>query len=173
MSNWYFHAAVATAFALSVIGCSQVPSRGFVAPAAEVAAPAERAIADRDTFPRRYDAVASAEVRPRVSGCADSGNVNVGDKNDVLLFVIDPGPVEEAVEKAIERLADAESQQILAGQELERAGLLIAINAIPPDQFERRAQAYREAEAEAQVAYGALQQAERVERVVVLNAAGN
>ena len=162
MSNCFAHVAVITAFALLVIGCSKAPPAASAPSTVEVAAPVERFIVDRDTFPGRFDAVESVEVRPRVSGYVDSVNFKDGDtvnKGD-LLFVIDPRPYAAAVEEASGRLADAKSQQILAGQELERAKILIATNTIAPDLFERREQANRGAEAVVEVAEGLLRQAE-------------
>jgi len=162
MSNWFVHLAFIAAFALPVFGCSKAPAAASALPTVEVAAPLERIIVDRDTFPGRFDAVESVEVRPRVSGYVDSVNFKDGDtvKKGDLLFVIDPRPYAAAVEEARGRLADAKSQQILAGQELERARILITTNTIAPDLFERREQAIRGAEAAVQVAEGVLRQAE-------------
>jgi RND family efflux transporter MFP subunit len=162
MSNWIVHVAVITAFALPVFGCSKALPAASASPTVEVAAPLERVIIDRDTFPGRFDAIESVEVRPRVSGYVDSVNFKDGGtvKKGDLLFVIDPRPYAAAVEEARGRLANARSQQILAGQELERAKILIATNTIAPDLFERREQAIRGAEAAMQVAEGVLQQAE-------------
>ena len=162
MSNWFVHVAVITAFALPIIGCSKAPPAASAPSTVEVAAPVETLIVDRDTFPGRFDAVESVEVRPRVSGYVDSVNFTDGDtvKKGDLLFVIDPRPYAAAVQEARGRLADAKSQQILAGQELERAKILIATNTIAPDLLERREQAIRGAEAAVQVAEGVLRQAE-------------
>ena len=162
MSNWFVDLAFIAAFALPVFGCSKAPAAASALPTVEVAAPLERIIVDRDTFPGRFDAVESVEVRPRVSGYVDSVNFKDGDtvKKGDLLFVIDPRPYAAAVEEARGRLADAKSQQILAGQELERARILITTNTIAPDLFERREQAIRGAEAAVQVAEGVLRQAE-------------
>ena len=162
MSNGFAHVAVITAFALSAVGCSKAPTAASGPSIVDVAAPLERVIVDRDTFPGRFDAVESVEVRPRVSGYVDSVNFKDGDtvKKGDLLFVIDPRPYAAAVEEARGRLVDARSQQILAGQELQRAKILIATNTIAPDLFERREQAIRGAEAAVQVAEGVLRQAE-------------
>jgi len=162
MINWLARVAVITAFALSAVGCSKAPTAASSPSIVDVAAPLERVIVDRDTFPGRFDAVESVEVRPRVSGYIDSVNFKDGDtvKKGDLLFVIDPRPYAAAVEEARGRLVDARSQQILAGQELERAKILIATNTIAPDLFERREQATRGAEAAVQIAEGVLRQAE-------------
>jgi RND family efflux transporter MFP subunit len=162
MSNWFVHLAVITAFALPVFGCSKAPAAASALPTVEVAAPLERVIVDRDTFPGRFDAVESVEVRPRVSGYIDSVNFKDGDtvKKGDLLFLIDPRPYAAAVEEARGRLEDARSLQVLAGQELERAKILIATNTIAPDLFERREQTIRGAEAAMQVAEGVLRHAE-------------
>ena len=162
MSDWFVQLAVITAFALSVLGCSKAPPAASDPPTVEVVAPLERVIVDRDTFPGRFDAVDSVEVRPRVNGYIDSVNFKDGDivKKGDLLFIIDPRPYAAAVEECRGRLADARSQQILAGQALARARILIATNTIAPDLFERREQAIRGAEAAVQVAQGVLRQAE-------------
>jgi RND family efflux transporter MFP subunit len=162
MNDSFVHLAVITAFALSVFGCARAPPITSAPPMVEVAAPLERLIVDRDTFPGRFDAVESVEVRPRVNGYIDSVNFKDGDtvKKGDLLFVIDPRPYAAMVEEARGRLADARSHQILAGQELERAKILIATNTIAPDLFERREQTIRGAEAAVQVAEGALHEAE-------------
>ena len=162
MSNGFAHVAVITAFALSAVGCSKAPTAASGPSIVDVAAPLERVIVDRDTFPGRFDAVESVEVRPRVSGYVDSVNFKDGEtvKKGDLLFVIDPRPYAAAVEEARGRLADANSQEMLAGQELERAKILIATNTIATDLLQRREQAIRGAEAAVQVAEGVLRQAE-------------
>ena len=79
MSNGFAHVAVITAFALSAVGCSKAPTAASGPSIVDVAAPLERVIVDRDTFPGRFDAVESVEVRPRVSGYVDSVNFKDGD----------------------------------------------------------------------------------------------
>jgi len=154
--------AFVTSFVLSLCGCSRPTPAALDPTDVEVAAPQERVIIDRDTFPGRFDAVESVEVRPRVGGYVDSIQFKDGDtvKKGDLLFVIDPRPYMAAVEEARGRLADAKSQQVLASQGLDRAKILISTNTIAPDLFERREQALRAAEAAVQIADGVLLQAE-------------
>ena len=124
MSNGFAHVAVITAFALSAVGCFKAPTAASGPSIVDVAAPLERVIVDRDTFPGRFDAVESVEVRPRVSGYVDSVNFKDGEtvKKGDLLFVIDPRPYAAAVEEARGRLADANSQETLAARSFSGQG---------------------------------------------------
>jgi len=147
---------------LQLAACTKAPTVNSGRPTVEVAAPVERVVEDRDTFPGRFDAVEAVEVRPRVSGYVDSVHFKDGDavKKGDLLFRIDPRPYAAAVTQARGRLADAKSRETLAGQELERARALIATNTIAPDLYERREQASRAAAAAVQMERGELEQAE-------------
>src|SRR5215469_9906561 len=79
---------------LQLAACTKAPTVNSGRPTVEVAAPVERVVEDRDTFPGRFDAVEAVEVRPRVSGYVDSVHFKDGDavKKGDLLFRIDPRP---------------------------------------------------------------------------------
>src|SRR6266403_3181848 len=92
-------------------------------PVVDVTPPLKRSIIERDTYPGRFDAVDSVDIRPRVGGFIDAVPFKDGElvhKGDVL-FRIDPRPYAAAVEQAAAQVAAAKSQLLLANQELDRA----------------------------------------------------
>src|SRR5690242_19675290 len=81
--------------AASLASCAQPTQRSSASPPqVTVAKPVVKGIVERDEFTGRFDAVASVEIRARVTGylssvnLADGGLVKAGD----LLFVIDRRP---------------------------------------------------------------------------------
>ena len=127
-------------------------------PVVDVTPPLKRSIIERDTYPGRFDAVDSVDIRPRVGGFIDAVLFKDGElvhKGDVL-FRIDPRPYAAAVEQAVAQVAAAKSQLLLANQELDRAKTLIATSTIAPELFERRHQSAQAAAAAIQVSQAAL-----------------
>ena len=113
------------------------------------------------TFSGRLQPVASAEIRPEVSGritkvlFQDGKAVRAGD----TLFVIDPGPYEAAVAKAEADLASAKTSATFAALEQKRAGSMLKSKAIAQRIFDERANANRVAAAEVKAAEAQLKQA--------------
>jgi RND family efflux transporter MFP subunit len=152
----------AIAWSWLLAACTRETAPEAAPASVDIATPLQRTVVDRDSFPGRFDAVNSVEVRARVGGFVDVVAFKDGDyvhKGD-LLFQIDPRPFVAAVTEEQGHLAEAHSQRTLADRELERAKSLIATQTIAPDLYERRQQAAEAAEAAVQVAKGRLQQAQ-------------
>ncbi len=85
-------------------GCDRKPAASSAAapPAVTVARPLQKVITEWDEYTGRFVAVATVEVRARVSGFIDSIHFKDGQivKQGDLLFVIDPRPYRLAVEQA-------------------------------------------------------------------------
>ena len=133
-------------------------------PAVVVASPLVARLSEWDEYPGRFEATDRVDVRARVDGYLDSIHfrdgalVAPGD----LLFVIDPRPYDAALEAARADVIRAETRVELATTDFTRGGALFAISGISQEEFDRRAQARKEAEA-------ALIMARAAERVAALN----
>ncbi|PPD29407.1 MAG: efflux transporter periplasmic adaptor subunit [Hyphomicrobium sp.] len=110
------------------------------APPVTVAAPVTKRISTWDEYSGRFVAVASVEVRPRVSGFInhvhfkDGQIVKAGDP----LFTIDPRPFLIAVESAQADIARTKAQVDLAENEVERARPLVKSGAVTERDFDQR-----------------------------------
>jgi multidrug efflux system membrane fusion protein len=112
-------------------------------------------------FSGKLAPVDAAEIRPEVSGRITEIRFSNGQrvhKGDVL-FVIDPRPHEAAVAKAEADLATAQTNQRLAGAELERARKLLATQFVSRALYDQRNNANGVAAAGVQAAQAALTQA--------------
>jgi len=126
-----------------------------------VAAALERDVVEWDEFTGRLEAVESVEVRPRVTGYIESVNFIEGGlvrKGD-LLFVIDPRPYRAELEKAAAELTRAHARVELADSDVERSEKLRSIKAVSQEEFDQRANAAREARANAAAAAAAVESA--------------
>ena len=109
----------------------------------------------------RLHAVDYAEIRPQVSGVitqikfADGQMVKQGD----LLFVIDPRPYEDAVERDQAAAVSAQSKVTLARIQAERYDALIKTHSVSQDELDTITDADRVAEANEQNAEAVLKQA--------------
>jgi multidrug efflux system membrane fusion protein len=114
-----------------------------------VAAALEREINEWDEFTGRMQAVETVEIRPRVSGYIEKVAFPEGQevhKGD-LLFVIDPRPYRADLAQASANLEGARTRAELADQDLERAKVLIAKEAISREEFDLRASELKESQA--------------------------
>ena len=93
-----------------VATASRPPAPAPPPPPVTVARPLQKTITEWDEYTGRFAAVATVEVRARVSGFIDSIHFKDGQivKQGDLLFVIDPRPYQLAVEQA---KADVERAQ--------------------------------------------------------------
>ena len=86
-----------------LVGCDGKPDASSAPPppAVTVAHPLRKTITEWDEYTGRFTAVATVEVRPRVSGFIDSIHFKDGQivKQGDLLFIIDPRPYKLAVEQ--------------------------------------------------------------------------
>jgi RND family efflux transporter MFP subunit len=106
-------------------------------------------LAEWDEYTGRFEATERVDVRARVNGYLDSIHfrdgaiVTLGD----LLFVIDPRPYEAVLEGARADVVRAQTRVELAATDFARGEALFAIRGISQEEFDRRVQAHKEAEA--------------------------
>ena len=117
-----------------------------------------------DEYTGRFEATDRVDVRARVDGYLDSIHFRDGAivKPGDLLFVIDPRPYEAVLEGARADVVRAQTRLELATTDFTRGEALFAIRGISQEEFDRRVQARKEAEA-------ALIVARAAERVAALN----
>lgn len=133
-------------------------------PAVVVASPLVMRLTEWDEYTGRFEPTDTVDVRARVDGYLDSIHfrdgaiVRAGD----LLFVIDPRPYEAVLEGARADVVRAQTRLELATADFSRGESLFAIRGISQEEYDRRAQARKEAEA-------ALIVARAAERVAALN----
>lgn len=109
-------------------------------PTVSVAKPIERRIVTWDEYWGRFEAVASVEVRPRVSGFIDAIHYKDGQlvKAGDLLYTIDQRPFRIAVESAEAEVTRGKAQVDLAENEVERARPLLKSAAVTERDFDQR-----------------------------------
>ena len=133
-------------------------------PAVVVASPLVMRLTEWDEYTGRFESTDTVDVRARVDGYLDSIHfrdgaiVRAGD----LLFVIDPRPYEAVLEGARADVVRAQTRLELATTDFSRGESLFAIRGISQEDYDRRAQARKEAEA-------ALIVARAAERLAALN----
>ena len=127
-----------------------------------ISAPMAKRVTQWDEFSGRFEAVASVEVRARVSGFIDKIDfkdgqiVNVGD----LLFTIDKRPFEIAVESAEAEVARNKAQVDIAELQVERGAALVKSRNIPDAEYDQRKANLAVAKAQLKTAEAAVRQAE-------------
>jgi membrane fusion protein, multidrug efflux system len=112
-------------------------------------------------FSGRLHAIDYAEIRPQVSGTITDIKFNDGQmvKQGDLLFVIDPRPYEDAVERDQAALTSAQSKVTLAKIQSQRYAGLIATHSVSQDELDSITDADRTAEANAENAEAVLKNA--------------
>jgi RND family efflux transporter MFP subunit len=102
-----------------------------------------------DEYTGRFEATDRVDVRARVDGYLDSIHFRDGAivKPGDLLFVIDPRPYEAVLEGARADVVRAQTRLELATTDFNRGEQLFAIRGISQEDFDRRIQARKEAEA--------------------------
>jgi RND family efflux transporter MFP subunit len=133
-------------------------------PAVAVASPYVMRLSEWDEYTGRFEATDRVDVRARVDGVLDSIHFRDGAlvRPGDLLFVIDPRPYEAVLDGARADVVRAETRVELATTDFTRGQSLFAIRGISQEEFDRRVQARKEAEA-------ALIVARAAERVAALN----
>ena len=127
-----------------------------------ISPPVAKRVTQWDEFSGRFEAVASVEVRARVSGFIDKLHfrdgqiVNVGD----LLFTIDKRPFEIAVESAEAEVARNKAQVDIAELQVERGAALVKSRNIPDAEYDQRKANLAVAKAQLKTAEAAVRQAE-------------
>ena len=146
-------------------GCRSTAAPPMAAPpAVVVASPLVMRLTEWDEYTGRFEATDSVDVRARVNGYLDSIHFRDGTlvKPGDLLFVIDPRPYEAVLEGARADVVRAQTHVELSTTDFTRGEALFAIRGISQEEFDRRVQARKEAEA-------ALIVARAAERVAALN----
>src|SRR5687768_6063381 len=150
---------------VTVTGCrSQRAAPAPMPPAVAVASPLVMRLTEWDEYTGRFEETDRVDVRARVDGYVDSIHFRDGAivKPGDLLFVIDPRPYEAVLDGARADVVRAETRVDLATTDFTRGESLFAIRGISQEEFDRRAQARKEAEA-------ALIVARAAERIAALN----
>jgi multidrug efflux system membrane fusion protein len=133
----------------SIAGCGGDLPAPPPPPAVTVAAVPERDINEWDEFTGRIEAVDAVEIRPRVSGYiqrvafAEGKEVRKGD----VLVEIDPRPYAAELARAEAQVEVARTRAQLAARDVERAGRLVAVQAISKEEFDSRTAGQAEGEA--------------------------
>jgi RND family efflux transporter MFP subunit len=147
--------------AAALEGCTRAEAQGPAPepPAVTVAKPLVRMESDWSEQSGRFVAMATVDVRPRVSGYLSAVHFTDGQivQKGQLLFTIDPQPFEARVAHARAELAQAEAQLERARSELKRAETLRAADAISAEDYESRKEAQAQAVAARAAAQAALQ----------------
>jgi membrane fusion protein, multidrug efflux system len=127
-----------------------------------ISPPVAKRVTQWDEFSGRFEAVASVEVRARVSGFIDKLHfrdgqlVNVGD----LLFTIDKRPFEIAVQSAEAEVARNKAQVDIAELQVERGAALVKSRNIPDAEYDQRKANLAVAKAQLKTAEAAVRSAE-------------
>src|SRR5262249_39594644 len=139
-------------------GCSKPTATAPPPPKVDIVQPLAREVTDWDEYTARFEAVASVEVRPRVSGYLQSIYFRDGAMvaKGAPLFTIDPRPYEAALPNADADLALAKARQVLAQKNLARSGDLLRSHAISQEEADIRESNLRQGEAAVQEAQAAV-----------------
>ena len=127
-----------------------------------ISPPIAKRVTQWDEFSGRFEAVASVEVRARVSGFIDKLHfrdgqlVNVGD----LLFTIDKRPFEIAVQSAEAEVARNKAQVDIAELQVQRGASLISSRTITDAEYDQRKANLAVARAQLKAAEAAVRNAE-------------
>ncbi|WP_306602047.1 efflux RND transporter periplasmic adaptor subunit [Geothrix sp. 21YS21S-2] len=134
---------------LLTTGCAKEARPASIPEVAVVTLAPERAVLTSE-LPGRVSALLMAEVHPQVNGIVqkrvftEGGLVKEGD----LLYQIDPGPYQAALDTASAALARAEANLPAVRKRAERFKDLAASNAVGQQDYEDAAAAHKQAEAE-------------------------
>ena len=118
-------------------------------PAVTVAAVPEREINEWDEFTGRLEAVDAVEIRPRVSGFVRRVAFQEGKevRKGAILFEIDPRPYAAELAHAEAEVEVARTRAELAARDVDRAGRLVAVQAISKEEYDARTAGQAEGEA--------------------------
>ena len=130
--------------------------------AVTVSKPIQKTITEWDEYTGRFEALATVEVRARVSGFIASLNFRDGQtvKQGDLLFVIDQRPFKIAVEQAKAELERARAKYEVATSDVDRATPLVRNQTLTEREFDTRRSTQRDAAGQVGSAEAALKQAQ-------------
>lgn len=162
MSRFFLLLASGLALALAGTACRRAAPAAPAAPAkVTVAKPIPQRLTEWDEFPGRLSAIASVDVRARVSGYlekthfVEGSQVKAGD----LLFTIDARRYAAEFARALAELNRAQAALELATSEAERAAQLIRTRAISAEEADVKAKTRVGAAATLAAAQAQLEQA--------------
>jgi RND family efflux transporter MFP subunit len=141
--------SAALPLALALSACNKEAESTAPPPLVTVAPAQEREIQDFAVVTARTDAVASVEIRARVSGYLTETKFQDGKlvkKGDVL-FVIDPRPYQADLDRATANYNSAQADLKLAEIEFSRSKALREKNAIAAQEFDTKSAALMKAQA--------------------------
>jgi len=132
---------------------------GPPAPDVSVAEVVARNVTQWDEFNGRVAAVETVSIRPRVSGRVDEVSYTEGQEVEKgqVLFVIDPRPFQAALKLAEAELARASTQAKLAKTEMARVSKLLEAKMISQEDYDKRAAAAQQGDAQIQAAAAAVE----------------
>ncbi|HRK18701.1 MAG TPA: efflux RND transporter periplasmic adaptor subunit [Hyphomicrobiaceae bacterium] len=132
------------------------------APAVTVSKPLVRQVTEWDEYTGRFEAVATVDVRARVSGYLNSVHFVDGQKvaKGDLLFMIDPRPFERALDQAKAEFDQAKTKVENASLDVERGRPLVDRKIMSEKVFDDRSNLMREAQAALRVAEAKVKTAE-------------
>ncbi len=155
---------VAALCAGMLAGCDNKPTASAAPPPppVTVSKPLQKQITEWDEYTGRFEALATVEIRARVSGFIDSIHFQDGQivKQGDLLFVIDPRPYKLAVDQAKSDLERAKSKLEIATSDVERATPLVKSQTLTEREFDTRKSTQRDAAGQVGASEAALKQAE-------------
>jgi RND family efflux transporter MFP subunit len=127
-------------------------------PQVTVSQPVARAVIEWDGYTGRLEAVASVEVRARVSGYLQSVHFTDGAvvKKGALLFVIDPRPYQAELNRAQAGLEQVSARFERTQKDFARAQQLVRARAISQEEVDTRSADQREAQEAVQAARAAV-----------------
>lgn len=130
-------------------------------PQVTVSQPVVRDVVEWDEYTARLEAVASVEVRARVSGYLQSVHFTDGAtvKKGARLFVIDPRPYQAELNRAKAQLEQAAARFTRTQKDFARAQQLVKSRAISQEEVDTRAADQREAQEAVQAARAAVEAA--------------
>jgi membrane fusion protein, multidrug efflux system len=159
----------ASAFAIAALagvlaGCDnkQTSNASPPPPSVAVSPPIQKSITEWDEYTGRFEALATVDVRARVSGFIDSIHFKDGQivKQGDLLFVIDPRPYRLTVEQAKADVERAQSKLEIATSDVNRAAPLVQSQTLTGREFDTRKSVQRDAAGAVGSAEASLKQAE-------------
>jgi len=124
---------------LASAGCADSKTPPLPPTVVVVATPLERKVTDFEYFTGRLEAVASVDVRARVTGYLQTINFKPGEtvKEGDLLFLIDPRPYQADLEKAEGQVALYQAKLERAHRDYERNRPLALKGAIGQQEFDK------------------------------------
>lgn len=157
--------AVAGMAAAVLSGCDNATANSAAAapaaPPITAATVIERQVTETQEFSGRLEAVERVDIRARVSGFITQVYFKPGSlvKKGELLFEIDPRPFQAEASRAEAAANSAIARADLAKLELDRAQRLLADKAIAQREFDEKASALKELDANVRAAQASLQAA--------------